>query len=180
MTLVTPDGTAVLKKAQHSRAIRVKETRVFFRLSGSIILRDDGPEPSVKDSDLRSSPDSVRVLVVDDECAIADTLARILRNHGFETLPEYSAEGATSAAQRFSPDILVTDVVMPGLSGIDLAEWFSKERPGCQIILTSANLHHHFDPADLSFQPEQEISFLPKPVLVSDLIELLDRKRSAA
>ncbi|UWZ84711.1 response regulator [Occallatibacter riparius] len=126
-----------------------------------------------------SSPDCVRVLVVDDECAIADTLARILRHRGFQTMCEYSAKGAAQAAQRFRPDVLVTDVVMPGLSGIDLAEWFSKEQPGCQIILTSANLHH-FDPSDLPFEPAQEISFLPKPVLVSDLIELLDRKRTAA
>ena len=133
----------------------------------------------IKDSDLPSSPDCIRVLVVDDERAIADSLARILRHHGFETLSEYSAKGAAVAAQKFKPDVLVTDVVMPGPSGIDLAEWFSKAQPGCRVILTSANLHH-FDPSDLSFQPTQEITFLPKPVLVSDLIELLDRKRTAA
>ena len=118
-------------------------------------------------------------MVVDDERAIADSLARILDHHGFETRSEYSAKSALVAAEQFNPDVLVTDVVMPGLSGIDLAEWFSKARPNCRIILTSANLHH-FDPTDLPFQPAQEICFLPKPVLVSDLIDLLDRKESAA
>jgi DNA-binding NtrC family response regulator len=128
---------------------------------------------------LPSSPDCVRVLVVDDERAIADSLARILRHHGFETLSEYSAKGAAQAALKFNPDVLISDIVMPGLSGIDLAEWFSKARPRCRIILTSANLLQ-FDASDLSFQPAQEISFLPKPVLVSHLIELLGRKRTAA
>jgi DNA-binding NtrC family response regulator len=132
-----------------------------------------------KDLELLSSPDCVRVLVVDDEHAIADTLARILRHRGFNTLSEYSAQGAAQAAQHFKPDVLITDIVMPGLSGIDLAEWFSKAQPGCQIILTSANLHH-LDPSDLDFHPAQEIVFLPKPLRVSDLTELLDRKRSAA
>jgi DNA-binding NtrC family response regulator len=119
------------------------------------------------------------VLVVDDECAIADTMARILRNHGFTTMAEYSAKGAAQAAHQFKPDVLITDVVMPGASGIDLAEWFSTAQPECRIILTSANLHN-FDPSDLPFEAPQEIAFMPKPVLISDLLQLLDRKESAA
>jgi CheY-like chemotaxis protein len=127
---------------------------------------------------LLSSPDRVRVLVVDDEGAIADLLAKILRDHGFDALPEYSAKGAVVAAERFGPDVLITDIVMPGINGIDLAEWFSKAQPACRIILTSANLHH-FDSSYLSFEHAQEIAYVPKPVLIPELVELLTRKSAA-
>lgn len=125
-----------------------------------------------------SSRDCVRVLVVDDEGAIADSLAKILRDHGFEALPEYSAKGAVVAAERFGPDVLITDIVMPGINGIDLAEWFCKAQPNCRIILTSANLHY-FDSSYLSFEHAQEIAFVPKPVLIPELLELLTRKSAA-
>lgn len=121
----------------------------------------------------------MRVLVVDDEEAIANTLARILRSHGFSALPEYSAKAAAVAAEKFRPDILITDIVMPGLSGIDLAALFSRAYPACRIILTSANLLH-FDDSYLPFEHSQEIVFIPKPVRISELVELLRSKSAAA
>jgi CheY-like chemotaxis protein len=123
--------------------------------------------------------DSVRVLVIDDEVAIADSLTKILRGHGFDVLPEYSARGAIRAAAHFDPDVLITDIVMPGINGIDLAEWFCKAYPACRIILTSANLHH-FDSSYLSFEHTQEITFVPKPVLIPDLLQVLARRSPAA
>jgi CheY-like chemotaxis protein len=123
--------------------------------------------------------DCVRVLVVDDEVAIADSLARVLRGHGFDVLPEYSARGAIQAAAQFAPDILITDIVMPGINGIDLAEWFSKAHPACRIILTSSNLIH-FDNSYLSFEHTQEITFVPKPMLIPDLLQVLARRNPAA
>jgi DNA-binding NtrC family response regulator len=126
-----------------------------------------------------SSLECVHVLVVDDEVAIADSLAGILRNHGFDARSEYSARGAALAAERFKPDVLITDIVMPGISGVDLAEWFTKAHPACRIILTSANLHH-LDSSDLGFEHSLEIDFVPKPVHIPELLELLGRRRSAA
>jgi DNA-binding NtrC family response regulator len=128
---------------------------------------------------LLSSSDYARVLVIDDETAIADTLARILRHHGFNTLTEYSAKGAARVAEDFNPDVLITDIVMPGINGIDLAEWFCKTYPACRIILMSANLLH-FDDSFLSFEHTQEIAFFPKPVRIPDLLEVLAGKKPAA
>ncbi len=123
--------------------------------------------------------DCIRVLVIDDEVAIADSLTRILRGHGFDAMPEYSARGAVVAASKFDPDVLITDIVMPGINGLDLAEWFSKAHPDCRIILTSSNLLH-FDSSYLSFEHTQEISFVPKPVLIPELLEVLARRSPAA
>jgi two-component SAPR family response regulator len=122
---------------------------------------------------LLSSIDFIRVLVVDDESAIADSLAAILRNHGLDALPEYSARGAALASEKFKPDVLISDIVMPGASGVELAEWFSKAHPACRIILTSSS-RIYFDASCLSFEHSQEITFVPKPVRISELLELLE------
>ena len=78
-----------------------------------------------------------RVLVVDDEKNIADSLVLIMRSHGFESIAVYSGEAAVEAAVRFLPDVLISDVIMSEMSGIEAAIHISKALPRCKIILFS-------------------------------------------
>jgi CheY-like chemotaxis protein len=80
-----------------------------------------------------------RVLVVDDERIIADTLALILKQSGFESHAVYSGETAVEDAMAWKPDVIISDVVMQGLNGIDAAIRISASLPGCRIILFSGN-----------------------------------------
>jgi DNA-binding NtrC family response regulator len=77
------------------------------------------------------------VLIVDDEVRIADTLAAILRCSGYKTVVAYDAESALEIVQVTPPDLLLSDVVMPGLSGVDLALAVRQMIPGCKILLFS-------------------------------------------
>jgi DNA-binding response OmpR family regulator len=63
-----------------------------------------------------------KVLVADDERMIANTLAIILNQSGFEATAAYTGEEVVQAAKTLRPDALVSDVVMPGLNGIDAAD----------------------------------------------------------
>jgi CheY-like chemotaxis protein len=78
-----------------------------------------------------------RVFVVDDEPVIASTLAAILRMHGFSAKFFTSPLEALTAARAKSPDLLISDVEMPGLSGIDLAIQMRAQFPACKILLFS-------------------------------------------
>ena len=62
-----------------------------------------------------------RVLVADDERVIADTLVMILNQSGFDAHAAYSGEKAVELATIFKPQMLISDVIMAGLSGIDAA-----------------------------------------------------------
>ena len=79
-----------------------------------------------------------RVFVVDDEDIIATTLAMILRlQGGFYARPFTRPLDALEAARQDPPDLLISDVVMPALSGIDLAIQLREHCPDCKVLLFS-------------------------------------------
>ena len=81
-----------------------------------------------------------RILVVDDERAIADSLAFMLSHEGYEVKPAYSGSEAVEIAKQFKPELLITDVVMPGVSGTDAAISISKSLPECKTLLFSGHV----------------------------------------
>jgi DNA-binding NtrC family response regulator len=78
-----------------------------------------------------------RVFVVDDEHVIASTLAAILKLNGYSATSFTSPMAALAAARSSAPDLLISDVAMPDLSGIDLAIRMKAQYPECKILLFS-------------------------------------------
>lgn len=77
------------------------------------------------------------VLIVDDERVIADTLSIILRKNGFSTFTAYDGKSALEVARTASPDLLISDVVMPGMTGVELAITLTQILPACKVLLFS-------------------------------------------
>jgi len=77
------------------------------------------------------------VLVVDDESAIADTLTEILSRSGYAAMTAYDATEALESALVTPPEMLITDVILPGMSGIELAIKMRRIFPDCKILLFS-------------------------------------------
>ena len=84
-----------------------------------------------------TSPTAQRVLVLDDERVIANTLALILNRSGYEARAVYTAEAAIATAGELLPDFLISDVIMDGMTGIDAAIRITQIVPQCRIILFS-------------------------------------------
>jgi DNA-binding NtrC family response regulator len=78
-----------------------------------------------------------RIFVVDDEQVIALTLAAILRSHGFNATSFTQPFEALQAADSDVPDLLIPDVMMPLLSGIELAIQIQERYPNCKVLLFS-------------------------------------------
>jgi DNA-binding NtrC family response regulator len=80
-----------------------------------------------------------KVLIVDDEVPIADSLAMIFASHRFDVRVAYSAESAIEIISLWQPDLAILDVILPGMNGIDLAIATRENYPSCRIILFSGN-----------------------------------------
>ena len=79
----------------------------------------------------------LRVSVVDDEVLIASTLATVLGNQGFDASFFTEPLQALQAARYYAPDLLISEVSMPVMSGIDLAIQVLKHCPNCKVLLFS-------------------------------------------
>lgn len=84
-----------------------------------------------------------RVVVADDERAIAETMAVILNTHGYEAHAVGSGEAALELVQRFHPDFLISDIRMDGMDGIEAATRIRDMCPECKVIVFSATMIDH-------------------------------------
>jgi CheY-like chemotaxis protein len=137
--------------------------RVFnFAVETKLIDQEDMSEKAVKP----------KVLIADDERVIADTLAMILNQSGFEARAVYSGERAVEMIPVFEPDMLISDVIMEDLNGIEAAIRVRAMRPQIKVLLFSgqaatANL------LGKAREAGHEFEVLAKPVHPQDLISKL-------
>jgi len=113
-----------------------------------------------------------KVLVADDERVIADTLAMILNQSGFEARAVYSGEKALEIAPDFKPNMLISDVIMADLNGIDAAIRIRELIPGIKILLFSGQAATA-DLLEKARAEGYEFEILAKPVHPQDLLSRL-------
>ncbi len=113
-----------------------------------------------------------KVLVADDERVIADTLAMILNQSGFEARAVYSGEKALELVPTFQPDMLISDVIMGGLNGIDAAIQVRGLMPKIKILLFSGQAATA-DLLERARTQGYEFEILAKPVHPQDLLSRL-------
>jgi CheY-like chemotaxis protein len=121
---------------------------------------------------MAETPTKPKVLVADDERVIADTLSIILNQSGFEATAVYSGEKAVEMARILRPNMLISDVIMTDMNGIDAAIQIRGILPDCKILLFSGQAAT----ADLlegARAKGHEFEILAKPVHPQDLLARL-------
>src|SRR5215203_1806468 len=120
-------------------------------------------------SPLRRSndPQPLTVLVADDEVHIVEFLALLLEDEGCQVLKAFNGLQAWEVSERFHPDLVISDVMMPGMTGVDLARRILAAHNGSSptIVLMSAV-------GDISGLPD--VKFLRKPFDIDHILELVD------
>lgn len=111
-----------------------------------------------------------KVLVVDDERPISDTLAKIFAMNGYETRVAYSAEQAIEITAEWLPDLAIIDVVLPGMNGIDLAILLTVQCPACRPFLFSGDSLTSDLLADAATKG-YAFEILPKPIHPTVMLE---------
>ena len=117
-------------------------------------------------------PSKPRVLVVDDERVIADTLAIILNQNGFEATAVYTGSAAVERARASQPDLVISDVIMPDMNGIEAAIQIRQMLPKCKILLFSGQAATA-DLLEKARAQGHEFELLAKPVHPQDLLAKL-------
>jgi DNA-binding response OmpR family regulator len=79
-----------------------------------------------------------RILVVDDEEALVKGIEMNLKREGYDVLTAYEGEEAVRAAVKHNPHLIVLDVMMPGMSGIEVCQAIRKKELDTRIIMVSA------------------------------------------
>jgi CheY-like chemotaxis protein len=130
------------------------------------------PNPETHDREPGSQARKLKVIVIDDEALIADTVAEILNHAGLDATPVSDPVEAIRLAQAMQPDVVLSDVIMPAMNGIEAGIKIREMVPGCRIILFSGQAAtvdllekarkqgYHFDILGKPIKPEQLISVI--------------------
>ncbi len=151
------------------------EFRVFFPATAET-PEQDAPDASSLEA---VSGRGENVLVVEDEDRVRNLAENVLSQNGYRV---FVAENATKAAQVFGRekanlDLVFSDVVLPGKSGIELVRQFLHERPDLSVLLASG---YGQDDADFETIEHKGYPFIQKPYQMLDLLkalrEVLDKR----
>src|SRR6195952_3112384 len=114
-----------------------------------------------------------RVLVVDDDPDVALYTSTVLeRRGGCEVRSITDPTLARAAVDEFRPDVVVTDIEMPGMTGLELIEQLRTDQPDLPIIVMTAHITVDYAVGALRSQADE---FLPKPIASPQLIAIVQR-----
>jgi DNA-binding NtrC family response regulator len=114
------------------------------------------------------------IFVVDDEPVIASSLAAVLQMNGFSARFFTSPLEALAAARSESPDLVISDVAMAGISGVDLAIQMRTQHPHCKILLFSGQAVTS-DLLEGARAQGYDFRLLQKPVFPSELLSEIEQ-----
>jgi DNA-binding response OmpR family regulator len=111
-----------------------------------------------------------RVLVVDDDHLVADTLTMVFEKSGFKAKTAYSADQALEYSREFSPNLLLCDVSMPGRDGLSLVTDVTRELPTCRILVLTGFYSNLKMVREYACKLARPVGILTKPCQPSELL----------
>ena len=108
----------------------------------------------------------MRILVVEDDISVRHVAVRTLRMLGYNVLEAFRADEAKRLIKNNAVNLVLSDVVLPDMSGCDFADWMRLNCPSTQVLLTSGYL-----PETTIGRPSIDLPFLSKPFDPQQLAE---------
>jgi signal transduction histidine kinase/CheY-like chemotaxis protein len=135
-------GLTVVKRLVEMHGGRVEARSAGIGHGSEFIVHLPHARGAAQDQDTRtthvqSRARSLKVLIVEDNKDSAETLAEILRLWGHEVRTAFDGSSALEAAERFEPDVIVSDIGLPGMSGFDLARQLRKHPAFGRVVLVA-------------------------------------------
>lgn len=121
----------------------------------------------------------MRILVVDDEKGVADSVRAILKMNGYESVAMYTAKEALDVMPSFQPHLVISDVVMPNMNGIELLSQLRALYPHTSVMLVSGNAATEQLVAEAG-EGLKSTKILAKPFSPRELLRLIAELRAEA
>ena len=115
-----------------------------------------------------------RILVVDDDRLVADTLSLVFAANGYDAEARYSASAGFERARSFAPGLVLCDVTMPEENGLQLADKLRRELPRTQVLMLSAFASNAAKVDAHSTQTGHPLKLLNKPCRPEELLRECD------
>ncbi len=120
-----------------------------------------------------------RILVVDDEADVLELVKTILVGSGYEVFTASSGEEALVTATSFNPDLIILDIVMPGISGLEVCRLLkNRKNGGGNPIIVMTALNRDIDRKYISEAGADAL--ITKPFDITQLISTIDKIESAS
>lgn len=164
MQTILDSQNTTLRASEHERSTE----------AGAMLPAPEGAVGTQSGNVTNMQKRTMRVMIVDDEPMIADSMAAILQKEGFEALAMYGGQAALEASELFEPDVLMTDVVMPEMDGVATAMMMRRRFPKCRIVMFSG---HSGATEKLAHVSGGKTAYLvlSKPMRPDDVITVLKR-----
>lgn len=111
-----------------------------------------------------------RVLIVDDEPVVADTLRLIFEKNGFDSQCAYSVDEAMECADSFHPELLLCDISMPKKDGVELISSMDSRHPKCQILVLTGAYGSIGRVRERATELHRRLPILSKPCAPADVL----------
>ena len=116
----------------------------------------------------------IKVMIVDDEISIAQTTARLLNSFGYECYAVYNSADALACAESFTPDVVLSDVIMQGMNGVELCLELKKMLPNSRILLFSGHVPTAYVLMQDARKRGHNFELLAKPFRPEDLVTKIE------
>lgn len=130
---------------------------------GAVEIRSKAAQPA---------KNAKRILIIDDEVSIADSLSEILSGYGYDAVACYDGQAAIDAARDECPDVVISDVIMPGMNGVETVLALRELCPKIRVLLFSGQTAT-MDLLNQARLSGHEFEILPKPVHPTELLKKL-------
>jgi len=117
-----------------------------------------------------TSPDQVNILVVDDEVHLCDAVHRILSRHGYRVRTATDGHTALELLREKAPDVLLLDIVMPGIGGREILQKVREAAPATRIIYFTARAEVAGSRGLKDLRREAD-AFIAKPVTAKRIVD---------
>ena len=128
---------------------------------------------------MRNGNHTPLLMILDDDSAVRHTWTIIFRQQGYEVVPVEHGQAAIDAARERAPDLLLADIRLPDMTGIEAAQRVQQLAPACHVLLISGDSDSSEALAEARAQGST-FEVLPKPISPPDLIQRIAERLKAS